>query len=242
MDNGNVSAVHKLNQWKESLHEESMKLLSESFPEHMRRIEMALQHPKFSMEQYEKFTRNTALYYFNCSEMGTGTSEERHLAFVELLNSNRYIAELHSVVKPIFIDSIFLLEQLSRWITLLIPKMETGDNLGVATQEAAISLTNQVSVSANALLKWIFEFRKQRSKLLVTFMSSPFIEEKKDGILSFDKAEVESLALSLKGLIYNFAYVHDFVKKNMDQITLPRSSDTYDILTFLEHHECGRDK
>ncbi|KHJ47525.1 hypothetical protein D918_02385 [Trichuris suis] len=94
--------------------------------------------------------------------------------------------------------------KLSRWIVFLIPKMETGDNLGVVTQEAALSLANQIIDSTNALLKWIFEYRAQRSKLLMTFMSCPFIEEKKEGILSFDRAEVESLIVSLKGLIYSF--------------------------------------
>ncbi|KFD59640.1 hypothetical protein M514_28180 [Trichuris suis] len=252
---GDESAIYKLNEWKESFQAQSIKLLSESFPAHMRRIERTLQLPKFSLEHYERFTRGTALYNFGCCVQQTGVSMQREneashelVEFVEVLNSNRYIAELHSVVKPIFFDSILLLDkirinwfpnffklvlfQLSRWIVFLIPKMETGDNLGVVTQEAALSLANQIIDSTNALLKWIFEYRAQRSKLLMTFMSCPFIEEKKEGILSFDRAEVESLIVSLKGLIYSFAYLHDFVKKNMEQITLPRCSSSYDIFQY----------
>ncbi|CDW57743.1 Proteasome activator pa28 beta subunit family pro tein [Trichuris trichiura] len=206
------SAIYKLNQWKESLQTQSIKLLSETFPDHMRKIEKILQLPKFRLEQYERYTRATALYNFGCC--GEVRSMRRCSEFCKTFcNFRKSVLVCREKTK------------LSRWIVFLIPKMETGDNLGVVTQEAALSLVDQIIDSINAILKWIFEYRAQRSNSSdLECYQLTLQEEKKEGILNFDRAEVESLIVSLKGLIYSFAYLHDFVKKNMEQITIPRCS------------------
>lgn len=115
---------------------------------------------------------------------------------------------------------------LKMWISLLIPKIEDGNNFGVSVQEDTLAEIQQVEVEATNFLEQISRYYASRGKLISKVYKYPFIDDYKSAVEELDERQYLSMSITMHEIRNRYSTLHDIVIKNFDKIKKPRSSNT----------------
>ncbi|KAL5246725.1 hypothetical protein ACHWQZ_G018817 [Mnemiopsis leidyi] len=147
--------------------------------------------------------------------------------------TNSYLQECFSTLKPFmreFIDNSLLLRT---WITLLIPKTEDGDNLGVEVQYVTVNACEDYSVDVKRLYHSINHYYMRRAKLLSKYekYGNKAHECLHTSIAEYDEATFIEFSLSITHLYYYYLSMYDKIMKNIDKIKKPRN-DSHELCLY----------
>uniref|UniRef100_A0A915IQA8 Proteasome activator complex subunit 3 n=1 Tax=Romanomermis culicivorax TaxID=13658 RepID=A0A915IQA8_ROMCU len=149
------------------------------------------------------------------------------LAFVNGLSPcNRKILELIDIVKPIVREIVENVNKVKMWLLLLIPRIEDGNNFGVAIQEETLGEVRAVESEAAAFLDQISRYLFTRGKLVSRIAKYPHVEDYREAIVDLDEKEFLNLRLVLIEVRNHYTVIHDMVTKNYEKIKKPRNSNT----------------
>ena len=110
------------------------------------------------------------------------------------------------------------------WITLLIPKIEDGNNFGVSIQEESLLEIKVVESQAAEFIEHVPEYFKNRAKALSKTVKYPQIQDYRRLVRQLDENEYHYLRHVLTELRNHYAILHDIITKNLEKIKAPRSS------------------
>lgn len=107
------------------------------------------------------------------SEQALIPSNKNLIEVIKVLKPNvkQLIEDTNAVSKKLYLYAIniifnlFIL-QLKMWISLLIPKIEDGNNFGVSVQEDTLAEIQQVEVEATNYLEQVSRYYVSRGKLI----------------------------------------------------------------------------
>lgn len=139
------------------------------------------------------------------------------------VNTNKKLCGLAEKIKPYIMELIDHANVLKMWITLLIPKIEDGNNFGVSVQEDALGEARQVESEAASYLDQISRYYITRAKLVSKVAKYPHLEDYRQAVRELDEKEYISIRLITCELRNHYASLHDVILKNMDKIKKPRS-------------------
>lgn len=114
---------------------------------------------------------------------------------------------------------------LKMWISFLIPKIEDGNNFGVAIQEDTLSEIQSVESEAAAFFDQIARYFMSRAKIVSKVAKWPHIEDYRRAVLEMDEKEFLSLWLVVSEVRNRYCSLHDIVIKNLEKLKKPRSSN-----------------
>jgi len=142
------------------------------------------------------------------------------------VSSNKNIRDILNILKP----NIKLLAEdtnaLKMWVSLLIPKIEDGNNFGVSVQEDTLAEIQQVEVEATNYLEQISRYYASRGKLVSKVAKYPYIEDYQRAVEELDERQHLSMSITMHEIRNRYSTLHDIVIKNFDKIKKPRSSNT----------------
>jgi len=137
---------------------------------------------------------------------------------------NKWIVELVDDIKP---DISTLMERCATiriWITLLIPKIEDGNNFGVGVQEDALGELRQVEAECATYLDQLSRYFLTRGKMISKVIKYPSISDYRRCIEELDSKQFVSLRFMLSENRNHYCTMADLINKNMEKIRKPRSS------------------
>eukprot|EP00915_Cephaloidophora_sp_WS-2016_P006386 GHVH01008564.1.p1 GENE.GHVH01008564.1~~GHVH01008564.1.p1 ORF type:complete len:157 (+),score=25.96 GHVH01008564.1:56-472(+) len=114
--------------------------------------------------------------------------------------------------------------QVRIWITLLIPKIEDGNNFGVSIQEESLLEIKVVEAQAAEFIEHVPEYFKNRGKAMSKTVKYPQIQDYRRLVGQLDENEYHYLRHVLTELRNHYAILHDIITKNLEKIKAPRSS------------------
>ncbi|KAK5965010.1 hypothetical protein GCK32_003992 [Trichostrongylus colubriformis] len=79
---------------------------------------------------------------------------------------NAHLADLMDQIRPLLRDAVENVNKVKMWITLLIPRIEDGNNFGVSIQEETLSEVRNVESEAASFLDQMSRYFTSRAKLL----------------------------------------------------------------------------
>jgi len=109
-------------------------------------------------------------------------------------------------------------------VSLRVPKMEDGNNMGVQVQEEVLAELTQIEERCFNALEEFTKYYEDRGKLVSKILKWPQIEDWRDALREFDKKAVLELKCYEEDCINDYTIVLDLMTKNIDKLRKPRGS------------------
>jgi proteasome activator subunit 2 (PA28 beta) len=148
--------------------------------------------------------------------------------------SNNNLKELLKILKKEVRDGIQIVSTIKIWITMLIPKMEDGNNFGVAVQEEVNNALDEVESHTYNVLEGCQKYHQIRAKYVEKTIKHPHIDDFRRAIIERDQMEWMSRRSAIIDLRNNYATLFDMITKNLDKVTKPKGeNDGGNRITYM---------
>lgn len=138
--------------------------------------------------------------------------------------SNKRVLMLIDAIKPEYKYAIETCEKLKMWISILIPKIEDGNNFGVSVQEEVLNEVHGVQSDSIKSLDTISRYFITRAKLVSKIVKYPFLDDYRRAVNEVDENQYLKLEYSLNKMKCDYLLILDIISKNYEKIKKPRSS------------------
>ncbi|CAL8071753.1 unnamed protein product [Calicophoron daubneyi] len=137
--------------------------------------------------------------------------------------TNEVLDEIYDVIRPFMIQLIEDAQVLRAWVQLNIPRIEDGNNFGVAVQEEVIYETNRTAMNV-ALTFYRFEdYLMHRAKIARKICKWPTISDYRRALIETDEGLYILLRKIARDLRNHFARLLDIYQKNDAKLRSPRN-------------------
>jgi len=147
-----------------------------------------------------------------------------------VVQTNKYLEELVSVVKPHLVELSDDSLSLKIGVSLLIPRIEDGNNFGVEIQHEVIETAGVVEDDTNQRLNAINTYFEARAELVSKLAKNPLNEDYRLSIKERDQMFHSFLCISLTLIRNYYTNLHDLVLKNIQKIQKPKSETNEEML------------
>lgn len=166
-----------------------------------------------------------------CEENGAPL-KKRALSSSDVINNsenpfpiNNQILKLKSRICRDALDLIEMVGTVRLWIQLNVPRIEDGNNFGVAIQEEAILELRRVEDSAFNLCDGIVYYAS-RAKLVSKHLKYPNVHDYIQSIREVDRKEWINLKFSTLEMRNNYSMLYELLHKNWEKVVKPRAADS----------------
>jgi hypothetical protein len=142
------------------------------------------------------------------------------------VDSNPILVSTLNKVKLEIIEFIDSITTLKIWVHMHVPKIEDGNNFGVAVQEEVLQELGRCEDFTVQSLAITTKYFLTRAKVVAKCLKYPGIQDFEETVHQLDEKTYIELLTIMRDLRNNYAIVYDFVQKNKDKILCPRSSYT----------------
>ncbi|KAI1731804.1 proteasome activator pa28 beta subunit domain-containing protein [Ditylenchus destructor] len=138
---------------------------------------------------------------------------------------NAKLAEMIEIVKPLLREAVEDVNKIKIWITLLIPRIEDGNNFGVSIQEECLNEVRNVESEAASFLDQMSRYFISRARILSKIAKYPFLDDYRRSILDLDEKQYLNIRLVMLEMRNHFTSLHDMLTKNYEKVKKPRNSN-----------------
>ncbi|KAK8799844.1 hypothetical protein WA538_000517 [Blastocystis sp. DL] len=134
---------------------------------------------------------------------------------------NPHLVDILDFMKKEVKECVILCSSIKMWITLKIPRMEDGNDFGVAIQEECIDTISEIEDEAYNILDVISSYHSTRGNYVVQLAANPSIMDYASCISQVDECQFFNIKISLQNLRNNYALLYDLVTKNLEKLQAP---------------------
>ncbi|XP_054168664.1 proteasome activator complex subunit 3-like [Oppia nitens] len=149
---------------------------------------------------------------------------------ISLVKSNQLIQKLVALLKPKALQLINDANLVKMGISLMIPKIEDGNNFGVAIQQEILLVVAIVELKTEQQLEQFVEYYRKRAELVAKVAKYPHIIDYRNAVQELDRKFHLYLCLLAVDLRNHYISLHDLFIKNLNKIRNPRNSDDHQIV------------
>ncbi|CAH1712827.1 proteasome activator complex subunit 3-like isoform X1 [Aphis gossypii] len=224
-----TEAISKTKEFYEANKIDAERIIFQKIPERLVHLYELLNKPEFCIPiNYKecKFDVTTITKLENnVKNYAEGETPHNIVPGQMIIPSNKNSTELFKIIKSNISQLIEDNSILRLWITLLIPKIEDGNNFGVSIQNTVLKLIRNIdSASKTYLDKWS-RYCAYRGKLISKVVKYPFIEDYRVAIEEFDEKQHLDVSLILREIYFFNTVLYDVIIKNIEKIKNPRTSN-----------------
>ncbi|KAK8807697.1 hypothetical protein WA171_000648, partial [Blastocystis sp. BT1] len=134
---------------------------------------------------------------------------------------NPHLVDILEFMKKEVRECVILCSSIKMWITLKIPRMEDGNDFGVAIQEECVDTISEIEEEAYNILDMISTYHSTRGNYIVQMAANPSIMDYASCISQVDETQFFNIKLSLQSLRNDYALLYDLVTKNLEKLQAP---------------------
>ncbi|CAI5791395.1 proteasome activator complex subunit 1 [Podarcis lilfordi] len=138
---------------------------------------------------------------------------------------NEKITALLNRVKPEIQGTKEKLNLISLWLQLLVPRIEDGNNFGVAVQEKVYELLTSARTKLETFQTQIAKYYSERGDAVSKAAKSPHVGDYRQLVHEIDEAEYAEIRYMINELRNIYAVVYDITLKNFEKIKKPRDDN-----------------
>ncbi|KAM4606640.1 proteasome activator complex subunit 1 isoform 1-T3 [Polymixia lowei] len=135
---------------------------------------------------------------------------------------NERVESLLKEVKPQIQTLKEKLNVVSMWVQLLIPKIEDGNNFGVAVQEKVFELLTNTRTKIEAFQTQISKYYSERGDAVAKASKQSHVGDYRQLVHELDQYQYCELRLVVLEIRNTYAVLFDIINKNYDKIKKPR--------------------
>lgn len=138
------------------------------------------------------------------------------------ISSNEHVESLLQVVKPEIQTLKEKLNTVSMWVQLQIPKIEDGNNFGVAVQEKVFELLTNTRTKIEGFQTQIAKYFNERGDAVAKAAKQSHVGDYRQLVHELDQVQYMELRLVVLEIRNTYAVLFDIITKNYDKIKKPR--------------------
>ncbi|CAN9506050.1 unnamed protein product [Ophioblennius macclurei] len=138
------------------------------------------------------------------------------------IGSNERVESLLQEVKPQIQTLKEKLNTVSMWVQLQIPRIEDGNNFGVAVQEKVFELLTNTRTKIEGFQTQISKYYNERGDAVAKASKLTHVGDFRQLVHELDQYQYSELRLVVLDLRYTYAVLFDIINKNYDKIKKPR--------------------
>jgi len=187
---------------------------------------------------YESYMRKDLVNhsYENHTDTTGGGKKKRKVEEMEpderppQIPSNAKLLRLIDVMKPEIKDVIEACENIKMWISLLIPRIEDGNNFGVSIQEEVLNEVHRIQTESMNYLDAISRYFITRAKIISKVAKYPYVDDYNRAVKEVDEKEYLNIQFSINEIRSHYMLILDVVSKNYEKLKKPRSSNNLESM------------
>jgi len=224
----------EIREFHKRISEQAESLIKKEFPAKVAKLDELSGSEKWSLSRLSEVheeARQTVTSAEAAAGAVVGVKRKRNddgdgvTSTVQMYPSNKWIVSLVDDIKPEISELMERCATIRIWITLLIPKIEDGNNFGVGVQEDALAELRQVEAECATYLDQLSRYFLTRGKMLSKVVKYPAISDYQRCIQELDSKQFVSLRFMLSENRNHYCTMADLINKNMEKIRKPRSSN-----------------
>ncbi|XP_059586444.1 proteasome activator complex subunit 1 [Alligator mississippiensis] len=138
------------------------------------------------------------------------------------VSSNAVVLGLVQRVTPRLQRAKEELGLVSVWVQLQVPRIEDGNNFGVAVQEKVFELMTASRTKLEGFQTHISKYFSERGDAVAKAAKNPHVGDYRQLVHELDEAEFAELRLMVMEIRNLYAVLYDIVLKNFEKIKKPR--------------------
>ncbi|TKC38199.1 hypothetical protein EI555_015795, partial [Monodon monoceros] len=138
------------------------------------------------------------------------------------VNCNEKIVVLLQRLKPEIKDVIEKLNLVTTWLQLQIPRIEDGNNFGVAVQEKVFELMTTLHTKLEGFHTQISKYFSERGDAVTKAAKQPHVGDYRQLVHELDEAEYWDIRLMVMEIRNAYAVLYDIILKNFEKLKKPR--------------------
>ncbi|OWK09427.1 PSME1 [Cervus elaphus hippelaphus] len=138
------------------------------------------------------------------------------------VSCNEKIVVLLQRVKPEIKDVIEKLNLVTTWLQLQIPRIEDGNNFGVAVQEKVFELMTALHTKLEGFHTQISKYFSERGDAVTKAAKQPHVGDYRQLVHELDEAEYRDIRLMVMEIRNAYAVLYDIILKNFEKLKKPR--------------------
>uniref|UniRef100_A0A8C1D2X3 Proteasome activator complex subunit 1 n=1 Tax=Cyprinus carpio carpio TaxID=630221 RepID=A0A8C1D2X3_CYPCA len=135
---------------------------------------------------------------------------------------NETVEKLIKQIKPEIQTLKECLNTVSMWIQLQIPKIEDGNNFGVAVQEKVFELFTNTRTKIEGFQTQISKYYSERGDAVAKASKQPHVGDFRQLVHELDQHQYSELRIIVLEIRNTYAVLYDVITKNFDKIKKPR--------------------
>jgi len=156
--------------------------------------------------------------------------DEEEKQSLKPVTCNSNLIRLIDLIKPEIKDVIEACEKIKMWISLLIPRIEDGNNFGVSIQEEVLNEVHRIQTESINYLDTISRYFITRAKIVSKVAKYPFLDDYRRAVKEVDEKEFLNIQFSINEIRSHYMLILDVVSKNYEKIKKPRSSNNLESM------------
>lgn len=138
------------------------------------------------------------------------------------VNCNEKIVVLLQRLKPEIKDVLEQLNLVTTWLQLQIPRIEDGNNFGVAVQEKVFELMTSLHTKLEGFHTQISKYFSERGDAVAKAAKQPHVGDYRQLVHELDEAEYQDIRLMVMEIRNAYAVLYDIILKNFEKLKKPR--------------------
>jgi len=141
------------------------------------------------------------------------------------VKANAHLRIIHAELKTECEELGNLCEKLKLWVNLTMPKIEDGDNFGVAVQEEVTSELQRAQESVANIRDVARQHHLSRAKISSKILKYPHIDDYVIALREHDERQLYSARRTLHDVRTMYAVLTDIIHKNITKIRFPKGNN-----------------
>jgi len=141
------------------------------------------------------------------------------------VKTNAHLRTIHAELKVEYEELGSLCEKLKLWVNLTMPKIEDGDNFGVAVQEEVTNELQRAQESVTNLRDIARQHHLSRAKISSKILKYPHIDDYAIALREHDERQLYNARRTLHDLRTMYAVLTDIIHKNIAKIRSPKGNN-----------------
>lgn len=225
----------KVENYRQSLYRQAEHLFSNHIPVKIAQLDNLLQDEDFSITDLSSLHAPLEIPIPDPpvpeeEEMETDKSEEdekkkKKAPKCGFIKGNEKIVKLLDIVKPEIVALKETCITVSCWIQHLIPKIEDGNDFGVAIQEKILERITAVKTKVEGFQTNINKYFSERGDAVAKASKDTHVMDYRSLVHEKDEAvysEIRVIVLDIRGF---YAELYDIISKNLEKVTNPKGEE-----------------
>ncbi|KAF9651954.1 proteasome activator pa28, REG alpha/beta subunit [Thelephora ganbajun] len=145
------------------------------------------------------------------------------------VKTNTHLRTILAELKAEYEELGSLCEKLKLWVNLTMPKIEDGDNFGVAVQEEVTNELQRAQDSVTNLCDVARQHHLARAKISSKILKYPHVDDYAIALREHDERQLYNARRTLRDLRTIYAVLTDIIHKNITKIRFPKGNNAVSL-------------